>query len=199
MLDSNAYTLTTGSFSVYFHFSESRIFLPPSHKWHPKRIKLICQITKFTLSDRIYPTECTYIKIEDILWPRQILRAVKVRAIWWGKGPYSLLVSKSIRFEIFRTLRSTRTLDTKSDKFRQQLSNRTFDTNQHSTVWIRKCWRRFDSSRAIRSYPKFQSNLDYLKFQSNFDTKSSIKSFGQISKPKVSIKISAKRWQWNLM
>ena len=39
------------------------------------------QITKFTLSDRIYPIECTYIEIDDILWPRQILRAVKARAI----------------------------------------------------------------------------------------------------------------------
>ena len=47
------------------------------------------QITKFTLSDRIYPHECTYIRIEVILWPRQILRAVKVRAIWWGKRPCS--------------------------------------------------------------------------------------------------------------
>ena len=56
---------------------------------HHKQTKLICQITKFTLGDRIYPIECTYIKIEDILWPRQILRAVKVRAIWWGKGPCS--------------------------------------------------------------------------------------------------------------
>ena len=36
-------------------------------------------ITKFTLSDRIYPMECTYITIDGILWPRQILRAVKVR------------------------------------------------------------------------------------------------------------------------
>ena len=46
------------------------------------------QITKCTPSDRIYPIECTYIRIEDILswlWPRQILRAVKDRAIWWGK------------------------------------------------------------------------------------------------------------------
>ena len=39
------------------------------------------QITKFTLSDRIYPIERTYMRIEDLLWPRQILRAVKVRAI----------------------------------------------------------------------------------------------------------------------
>ena len=82
MLGSKAYTLTTGSFSVYFHFSESRIFMtPPSHKWHHKQTNIIFQITKFTLSDRIYPNECTYIRIEDILWPRQILRTVKVRAI----------------------------------------------------------------------------------------------------------------------
>ena len=39
------------------------------------------QITKFTLSDRIYPIEYTYIRIEDILWPRQILTEVKVQAI----------------------------------------------------------------------------------------------------------------------
>ena len=32
VLDSKAYTLTTGSFTVYFHFSESRFLLPPSHK-----------------------------------------------------------------------------------------------------------------------------------------------------------------------
>ena len=29
VIDSNAYTLTTGSFSVYLHFSESRIFMTP--------------------------------------------------------------------------------------------------------------------------------------------------------------------------
>ena len=29
LLDLNAYTLTTGSFSVYFHFSEIRIFITP--------------------------------------------------------------------------------------------------------------------------------------------------------------------------
>ena len=29
--DSNAYILTTGSFSVYFHFSERCIFMTPSH------------------------------------------------------------------------------------------------------------------------------------------------------------------------
>ena len=90
VLDSKAYTLKTGSFIVYFHFSESRIFMTPSHKWHHKQTKIMFQISKFTLSDRIYPNECTYIRIEDILWPRQILRAVKVRAIWWGKGPCSL-------------------------------------------------------------------------------------------------------------
>ena len=81
LLDSNAYTLTTGSLSVYFHFSEIRIFITPSNKWHHKPTKIMCQITQFPLSDRIYPIEYTYIRIEDILWPRQILRVVKVRAI----------------------------------------------------------------------------------------------------------------------
>ena len=38
-------------------------------------------ITKFTLSDRKDPIECAYIRIEDILWPIQILRAFKVWAI----------------------------------------------------------------------------------------------------------------------
>ena len=65
---------------------------PPSHKWHHKQTKIIFRITKFTLSDRIYLLECTYIWIEDILWPRRILRAVKNRAIWWGKGPCSLVI-----------------------------------------------------------------------------------------------------------
>ena len=81
LLDSNAYTLTTGSFSVYFHFSEIRIFMTPSHKWHRKQTKIMFQITKFTLSDRIHPIEYTNTRIEDILWPRQILRVVKLRAI----------------------------------------------------------------------------------------------------------------------
>ena len=35
------------------------------------------QITKFTLSDRIYPIEYTNIRIEDILWPKHILRVSK--------------------------------------------------------------------------------------------------------------------------
>ena len=47
------------------------------------------QITKFTLSDRIYPIERTYMRIEYLMRPRQILRAVKVRAIWLGKEPFS--------------------------------------------------------------------------------------------------------------
>ena len=34
------------------------------------------QITKFTFVDRMYPIEYTSIRIEDILWPRQILRVV---------------------------------------------------------------------------------------------------------------------------
>ena len=49
------------------------------------------QITKFTLSDRIYPIERTYMRIEDLLRPSQILRAVKVRAIWLGKEPCFLV------------------------------------------------------------------------------------------------------------
>ena len=49
------------------------------------------QITKFTLSDRIYPIERTYMRIEDLLRPRQILRAVKVRAICLGKEPCSFV------------------------------------------------------------------------------------------------------------
>ena len=40
----------------------------------------------------IYPIECTYVRIEDILWSRQILRAVKVWAIWWGKEPCSFIL-----------------------------------------------------------------------------------------------------------
>ena len=71
------------------HFTESRILMTPSHKLHHKQTKIMFQITKFTLSDGIFPIECNYIKIEDLLWPRQILRAVKVRAIWWGKEPCS--------------------------------------------------------------------------------------------------------------
>ena len=55
--------------------------MTPSHKWPHKQTKIMFQITKFTLSDRIYPIEDTYIRIEDILWPRQIVRVVKVRAI----------------------------------------------------------------------------------------------------------------------
>ena len=39
------------------------------------------QITKFTQSDRIYPIEFAYIRIQDIMWPRQNLRAFNVRAI----------------------------------------------------------------------------------------------------------------------
>ena len=69
--------------------------VPPSYKWHHIPTKTIFHITKFTLSDRIYPIECTYIKIECILWPRQILRAVKARAKWQGKEPCSFRVSMS--------------------------------------------------------------------------------------------------------
>ena len=95
MLDSNAYTITTGSLCGFFFFIFQKVvfLLPPSHKCHHKQTKIKFQITKFTLSDRIYLIECTYIRIEDILWPRQILRAVEVRAIWWGKEPCSFYVS----------------------------------------------------------------------------------------------------------
>ena len=34
-------------------------------------------ITKLTLSDRIYPIECTYVRVEGIILTRQILRVVK--------------------------------------------------------------------------------------------------------------------------
>ena len=43
--------------------------------------KIMFHIPKFTLNDRIYPIECTYIRIKGIPWRRQILRVVKVRAI----------------------------------------------------------------------------------------------------------------------
>ena len=55
--------------------------MTPFHKWHYKQTKIMFKITIVTLSDNTYPFECTYIRIEDILWPRQILRAVNVRAI----------------------------------------------------------------------------------------------------------------------
>ena len=64
LLDSNAHILTTGSFSVYFQFTESRIVITPSHKWHHKQAKIIFLITKFTVSEGIYAIECTYIRIE---------------------------------------------------------------------------------------------------------------------------------------
>ena len=68
------------------------------------------QITKFTLSDRIYPIEYTYIRIEGKLWPRQILRVVKVRAIWWGKQPCSFsnfmhVTRSSKSFEKYKIMR----------------------------------------------------------------------------------------------
>ena len=97
LLYSNAYTLTTGSLSVYFQFQKFVFLWPPSHKWHHKPTKIMFQIIQFTLSDRIYPSEYTYIRIEDILWPRQILRVVKVRAIWWGKQPCSFKNSNKKR------------------------------------------------------------------------------------------------------
>ena len=75
-----------------FIFQKVVFLWPPSYKWHHKQTEIMFQITKSTLSDIIYPIECTYIRIEDILWPRQILRAVKVRAIWWGKEPCSLSI-----------------------------------------------------------------------------------------------------------
>ena len=64
-----------------FIFSDIRIFMPPSHKWHHKHTNIMFHFTNFTLSDRIYPIECTYIRIEDIIWSRKIVWAVKVRAI----------------------------------------------------------------------------------------------------------------------
>ena len=53
--------------------------MTPSHKTHHKQTKIMFHITKFTLIDRIYPIECTYVRIEGLLWPKQILWAVKVR------------------------------------------------------------------------------------------------------------------------
>ena len=100
LLDSNAYTLKTGSCSVYFHFSEIVFLWPPFHKWYHKQTKIKFHITKFNLSDRIYHIKCIYIRIEDILWPRKILRAVKVRAIWWGKAPCSLVHRVSLNIHI---------------------------------------------------------------------------------------------------
>ena len=61
---------------------------PPGHLVSP----LVCKgpwTCILHLSDRIYPIDCTYLRIKGILWPRQILRAVKVRAIWSGKEPCS--------------------------------------------------------------------------------------------------------------
>ena len=51
-LDSNAYTLKTGSFSVYFYFQKVVFLWPPSHPWHHKWTKIMFQITEFNLSKR---------------------------------------------------------------------------------------------------------------------------------------------------
>ena len=59
-------------------------------------------------SDSIYPIECTYIKNEDILCLRKILRAVKVRAIWWGKEPYSFHSAVSEKSKMSQPIRGQR-------------------------------------------------------------------------------------------
>ena len=74
-----------------FIFQKMVFLWPPSLKWHHKQTKIMFQFTKFNLSDRIYPIGYTYIRIEDIPRPRQILRAVKGRAIWWDKKPCSFM------------------------------------------------------------------------------------------------------------
>ena len=70
---------------LIFIFQKIVIFMTPlpSHILHHKQIEITFNITKFSLSDRMYPIhiECIHIRVEGILWPEQILRAVKVRAI----------------------------------------------------------------------------------------------------------------------
>ena len=86
LLDCMHRFLSTESLNVYFHFPESRILWPPSNKWHDKQTTIMFHITNITLSDRIFPIECTYVRIESLLWLKQILLVVKVRAIWKGKN-----------------------------------------------------------------------------------------------------------------
>ena len=90
LLYSNAHTFATGSFSVYFPFSESRFF------YYPLPINGIINRPKlcFKFQNSLKVIEYTLLnvlilKLNIILLPRQIVRAVKVRAIWWGKEPCS--------------------------------------------------------------------------------------------------------------
>ena len=56
------------------------LLLPLFHQWHDKQTDIMFHTTNFILSDRIYPIECTILRIEGILW--HILWAAKDRAIW---------------------------------------------------------------------------------------------------------------------
>ena len=47
-----------------FIFQEVVLLLPPSHKWYYKQTKIMLYVTKLTLSERIYPIECTNKRIE---------------------------------------------------------------------------------------------------------------------------------------
>ena len=82
MLDSNAFNyLNNRKFECLFSFLESRTFMTNFPiNGIIKQTKIMFHISKFTLSDRLYPIESTNIRSEGTLWTRQILWAVKVRA-----------------------------------------------------------------------------------------------------------------------
>ena len=57
-----------------------------------KQIDIMFCITNSTLMDRTYPNALAYIKIEGVIWVKQILWAVKVWAKIVWKKPSSLFI-----------------------------------------------------------------------------------------------------------
>ena len=84
-------TTNNNSGELYI-FLEVVLFRPPFHIQQNKQIYVMFRITNSTLMERIYPKALAGIKIEGVIWVKQMLWAVKVRAKIIGKKPSSLLI-----------------------------------------------------------------------------------------------------------
>ena len=72
LADLHDITLKISSFIGLFQFSGSCVFRPPFHIQQNKQIDIMFRITNSTLMDRIYPKALADIKIEGVIWVKQM-------------------------------------------------------------------------------------------------------------------------------
>ena len=96
--DSNKYDVKIAVLFVFFNFLKVVPFRPLVHIQQHKEIDIMLCITNSTLMDKIYLKALAYIKIDGIIWVKQMLWAIKYLAkMIWKTSSKVLLHFSSIQ------------------------------------------------------------------------------------------------------